>query len=171
MANGASDERDAAERPLWSADSQARRLAELSGDDPALKEAPLRRDVRLLGTVLGEVLREQEEPALYASVEEIRRLAIGHREHGGADDEGVRRAEEIVRGLDLGGAYRLAKAFSIYFELTNLAETAHRQRRRRAAQLHAGDPPQPGPSPAPSFASATPESAATRLWPRSPRPR
>ncbi|HET7234324.1 MAG TPA: phosphoenolpyruvate carboxylase, partial [Longimicrobium sp.] len=41
-------------------------------------------------------------------------------------------------------AYGLTKAFSIYFELTNLAETAHRGRRRRAAGLHPDQPPQPG---------------------------
>ncbi|HEX2204694.1 MAG TPA: phosphoenolpyruvate carboxylase [Longimicrobium sp.] len=143
-----------AAKPLWSADDQARRLAELSGDDPALKEAPLRRDVRSLGRLLGQVLREQEGEGLYAAVEELRRLLIAHRGES-PDDEtapaaadrdasgGMRRAEEIVAGLDVREAYRLTKAFSIYFELTNLAETTHRKRRRRASRLHAGTP-QPG---------------------------
>ncbi|HEU0052854.1 MAG TPA: phosphoenolpyruvate carboxylase, partial [Longimicrobium sp.] len=146
--------------PLWKAESQAERLAELTGENPALKEAPLRRDVRSLGRLLGQVLREQEGDALYDTVEELRQLLIRHRENAGDDplaadlmspppvlspdaDAGMRRAEEIVRGLDVESAHHLTKAFSIYFELTNLAETAHRQRRRRAARLHA-DEPQPG---------------------------
>ncbi len=46
------------------------------------------------------------------------------------------RAREIVAGLSVKDAYRVSKAFAIYFELTNLAETNHRKRRRRAAKLH-----------------------------------
>lgn len=130
--------------PLWRAEDPAARLAELTGDDAATKEAPLRRDVRSLGRLLGRVLREQEGDALYGAVEELRQLLIAHREGGGDGDEGIRRAEAIVRALDPATAHRLAKAFSTYFVLTNLAETAHRQRRRRAAGLHAGGAPQPG---------------------------
>jgi phosphoenolpyruvate carboxylase len=145
---------------LWKAESQGERLAELTGEDPASKEAPLRRDVRSLGRLLGLVLREQEGDELYGAVEELRRLLIRHRETSSEDavatpadesaeppgdpDAGMRRAEEIVGALDVGRAHRLTKAFSIYFELANLAETAHRQRRRRAARLHAGQAPQPG---------------------------
>ena len=44
-------------------------------------------------------------------------------------------AREIIRTLSVEDAYRLTKAFAIYFELTNLAETNHRKRRRRAANL------------------------------------
>jgi phosphoenolpyruvate carboxylase len=140
-----------AEAPLWRADDQGERLAELAGGDPETKEAPLRRDVRSLGRILGRVLREQEGDALFAAVETLRRLLIRHREaEDGAsavDGDGVgemRRAEEIVRGVSVDEAYRLTKAFSNYFELANLAETAHRQRRRRAARLHQDAPPQPG---------------------------
>ena len=42
---------------LWQVDDQAARLAELTSQDPDLKEAPLRRDVRSLGRLLGEVLK------------------------------------------------------------------------------------------------------------------
>jgi len=47
-------------------------------------------------------------------------------------------AREIIRSLPLDTAYRVTKAFAIYFELTNLAETNHRKRRRRAARMLAG---------------------------------
>ena len=135
--------------PLWKTESQAERLAELTGEDPARKEAPLRRDVRSLGRLLGQVLREQEGVELFAAVEELRNLLIRQRRGGAAagegdPDAGMRRAAEIVAELDVRQAYRLTRAFSTYFELTNLAETNHRKRRRRASRLRAGLPPQPG---------------------------
>jgi len=141
--------------PLWRALTQAERLAELSGDDASRKEAPLRRDVRSLGILLGRVVREQEGDDLYAAVEELRQLLIRSRGGDAADDaspstepasgdEGTARAARIVERLGVEQAYGLTKAFSIYFELTNLAETAHRGRRRRAAALHPDQPPQPG---------------------------
>ena len=125
---------------LWNVDDQAARLAELTSQDRDLKEAPLRRDVRSLGRLLGEVLKEQAGDNLFSAVEELRLLLIEHRElhaQPGHDVEEVRRlierAETIVSRLDVGEAHRMAKAFAIYFELTNLAETNHRKRRRRAA--------------------------------------
>ncbi|HEX2095519.1 MAG TPA: phosphoenolpyruvate carboxylase [Longimicrobiaceae bacterium] len=138
--------------PLWKVAEQAERLAELTAGD-ARKEAPLRRDVRSLGRLLGEVIREQEGDALFAAVEELRLLAIRHREGESepvappadeGDDEPMRRAERIVDGMGIGEAYRLTQAFATYFELTNLAETAHRKRRRRASLLRADHAPQPG---------------------------
>ncbi|HEX8361176.1 MAG TPA: phosphoenolpyruvate carboxylase [Longimicrobium sp.] len=139
-----------ADEPLWRAGSQAERLAELTAEDPALKEAPLRRDVRSLGKLLGQVIREQEGDEFFQAVERLRHLAMGHREledagpGGITDDDQIRDAERMVGGLELRQAYRLTKAFSIYFELTNLAETQHRKRRRRATQLHPEGQAQPG---------------------------
>src|SRR5687767_10135805 len=66
--------------PLWAPESQVDRLNELMASDPALKEAPLRRDVRSLGQVLGQVLREQEGDAFFEQVELVRTSAIAHRE-------------------------------------------------------------------------------------------
>ncbi|HEU0013862.1 MAG TPA: phosphoenolpyruvate carboxylase [Longimicrobium sp.] len=137
---------------LWSVRDQARRLAELTADAAPLKDEPLRRDVRSLGMLLGQVIREQEGDALFAAVEELRGLSIGHREQddgdapepGTPDDEQRARAERIVEGMEVRLAYRLTQAFSTYFELANLAETAHRKRRRRAARLRTGQAPQPG---------------------------
>ena len=54
--------------PLWHADDQLARLAELMSDDPKLKDAPLRRDVRNLGRLLGEVMKEQAGQSLYDGV-------------------------------------------------------------------------------------------------------
>jgi len=68
------------EEPLWQANEQTGRLAELTATDNELKEAPLRRDVRLLGQLLGDVLKEQVGTSLYEAVEELRQLTIQHRE-------------------------------------------------------------------------------------------
>ncbi len=140
-------------KPLWSAPDQGKRLIELTSDEPHVKEAPLRRDVRSLGRLLGEVLKEQAGESLFNAVEEIRQLAIEYRElkYDGPQDRGAAREHEltervalIIRDMDLVEAYRMTKAFAIYFELTNLAETNHRKRRRRTAQLSPERPPQPG---------------------------
>ena len=135
---------------LWSPTNWPDRLAELQASTPDLKEAPLRRDVRSLGTLLGNVLREQAGEPLYKAVEDLRRTAIARRE---ADKNGasaqnaashLQQAITRVAGFDLGTAYRLARAFGFYFELINLAETNHRKRRRLATALDQSAPPQRG---------------------------
>src|ERR1041384_455039 len=136
---------------LWNVDEQATRLAELTSQHRDLKEAPLRRDVRSLGRLLGEVLKEQVGDNLFSAVEELRLLLIEHRElhaEPGHDVEQERRlierAERIVSRLHVAEAHQMAKAFAIYFELINLAETNHRKRRRRAAQTSPELLAQPG---------------------------
>jgi phosphoenolpyruvate carboxylase len=138
-------------KPLWNAPDQNARLAELTArTNEPIKDNPLRRDVRSLGSILGHVLVEQAGQDLFESVEELRRLLIEYRET-------VRRApgqasapklmltaQEIVSQMDLPRAYQVTKAFAIYFELTNLAETNHRKRRRRAGTLDREHPPLPG---------------------------
>src|SRR6266567_2383919 len=128
-------------KPLWKADDQHARLTEvIASSDEAIKDNPLRRDVRSLGAILGQVLVEQSGQDLFESVEELRRLLIEHREtvrHSPehAAPELMRKAQEIVSRMDLTQAYQVTKAFATYFELTNLAETNHRRRRRRAGKL------------------------------------
>src|SRR6266403_6380136 len=140
--------------PLWKVNDQSARLAELVSDDGDLKEAPLRRDVRSLGRLLGEVLKEQVGNELFIAVEELRSLLIERRElhsrhetsrEGPGDEQQLMdRAHRIVDGLDIAQARHMTKAFAIYFELTNLAETNHRKRRRRAAQAAPERQAQPG---------------------------
>ena len=134
--------------PLWNARDQAKRLAELTaGTTSAEKEAPLRRDVRSLGVLLGRVLVEQGGQELLDSVEKLRRLLIQSREKAGsfaAEDNLMAEARALIAAMDVDAAHRLTKAFAIYFELTNLAETTHRKRRRRAAKLHTEQPPLAG---------------------------
>ena len=136
---------------LWRADDQQARLLELAAasDEPA-KDNPLRRDVRSLGAILGQILVEQAGQELYDSVEELRRLLIDNRETARRSPEQASspklrvEVQEIVSKMDLSRAYQVTKAFATYFELANLAETNHRKRRRRAGKLQLGQPPLPG---------------------------
>ncbi len=147
-----------ADHPLWIDGAPAARFAELTADtsDPN-KELPLRRDVRSLGILLGRVLVEQEGEAFFDTVEQLRRVLIQHREQSAGlplhripgdvwqpDPALMAQAREIIRSLPVETAYRITKAFAIYFELTNLAETNHRKRRRRAARMLAGKNPVDG---------------------------
>lgn len=131
---------------LWNVDDQAERLRELTSHDSDLKEIALRRDVRSLGILLGEVLKEQVGNELFSSVEELRRLLIEQREKQaqGSSNPLIERAARFVSRLSVNQAHSMTKAFAIYFELTNLAETNHRKRRRRAAQSSAEPLAQPG---------------------------
>jgi phosphoenolpyruvate carboxylase len=89
--------------------------------------APLRRSVRLLGGVLGQVLVESEGPELLAEVERLRHAAIELR--GSTDRETqLRRVVAVVAGLDLDQAEVVARAFTVYFQLVNLAEEHYRAR-------------------------------------------
>jgi len=105
-----------------------------------LKEIPLRRDVRSLGMLLGEVLREQAGDALFEKVEDLRQSAIRRRE--AQAKASVKEAEDLLQLAVLGVnampvdlTYQLSRAFAFYFELINLAETNHRKRRRLSLQL------------------------------------
>ena len=131
---------------LWDVANQSSRLTELTSHDTEVKEAPLRRDVRSLGILLGDVLKEQVGEQLFAAVEELRLLLIEQRDAQAADGGNslIKRAEEIVSRLSINQSHQMSKAFAIYFELTNLAETNHRKRRRRAAQSSAEPIAQPG---------------------------
>jgi phosphoenolpyruvate carboxylase len=134
--------------PLWIAKDQAKRLAELTaGTANPEKETPLRRDVRSLGVLLGRVLVEQAGENLLEKVEQLRRLLIQQREDNpvaATENTLMAHARDVIGKMELEDAYRVTKAFAIYFELTNLAETNHRKRRRRAAKLHTEQPPLAG---------------------------
>jgi phosphoenolpyruvate carboxylase len=108
-------------------------------DEPA-KDHPLRRDVSTLGSLLGQVVVEQAGQEVFDTVEQLRRLMIEHRyrvQHESTtapSSELVAQAQVVISKMDLARTYQVTKAFAIYFGLTNLAETNHRKRRRRAAQ-------------------------------------
>ncbi len=135
----------------WQPAHWSDRLAELEARTPELKQAPLRRDIRSLGALLGQVLREQAGEDLFATVEHLRRIAIARREAEAAGNaaeaqQHLEEAQALTRraAADPQRAYELARAFAFYFELINLAETNHRKRRRLAGLLDTTAPPQRG---------------------------
>lgn len=127
----------------WQADDQLQRLEETLGRGGAGRDLSLRRDVRSLGKLLGVVIREQAGEAVYQVEETLRQLAIRYREDPQAlalQDQ----AAALIAGLSLADAHQIIKAFASFFELTNLAETNHRKRRRRAMALQPGVTDKPG---------------------------
>ncbi|AKU17554.1 phosphoenolpyruvate carboxylase [Luteipulveratus mongoliensis] len=107
---------------------------------------PLRDDIRLLGGLLGDVVREQEGERVFAMVEQARRRAFAVRRDE-VDREGF---AHLFHDLPTGDALQVIRAFSLFALLANLAEDLHRER-RRALHIQAGDPPLDG-SLAASFA-------------------
>ena len=88
-------------------------------------DAPLRANVRLLGDVLGNVLVEQEGEELLVLEEQIRGCTRRAR------DGRARGARETIGALSLEQQSAVLRAFSIFFQLANIAEQHHRLRRRR----------------------------------------
>ena len=137
-------------KPLWAPEDQASRLAEFTArSDEPVKDRPLRRDVHSLGTLLGKVLQEQAGLELFDTVEKLRLLMIEHRKRAlrkriAPSDDHMIQAQQLIAKMDLTTAYHVTKAFAIYFELTNLAETNHRKRRRRSSQLEGEHARPPG---------------------------
>lgn len=91
------------------------------------KDKALRKDVRTLGGMVGELLREQCGEAFYERVETTRRKAISRREGETSSTE----LAEAVSGMNAVEAQNFIRAFSTYFQLVNTAEKVHRIRRRR----------------------------------------
>jgi phosphoenolpyruvate carboxylase len=101
----------------------------LPNRDTARVEMPdaLRRDVRLLGELLGRVLVEAGGSELLASVEELRRGVIAARAEPGV----ASRCEALIEGWAPEWSELVARAFTCYFHLVNVAEEQHRQRTLR----------------------------------------
>jgi phosphoenolpyruvate carboxylase len=102
---------------------------------------PLRDDVSMLGEMLGDTLRAREAPGLFDTVERIRRIAKAAR---AADGHALGSLEEPLRALPLDMAVPVARAFSHFLTLANIAEEHHRVRRRRDYLRNPSAPPQPG---------------------------
>lgn len=100
---------------------------------------PLRRDVRLLGDLLGQVIVEQRGEPMLDAVERIRLMSRDLRERN-ADASERRDLHELVTSLGAQDRADVLRSFSLYFQLVNLAEQVHRIRRRRQHE-HDGEPP------------------------------
>jgi phosphoenolpyruvate carboxylase len=104
------------------------------------KDEPLRRDINLLGRVLGQVIVEQEGKGLFGTEEEIRLLCKRLRfEYDPHLDE---KLKARIERMGAGELVRIVRAFSVYFQLVNIAERYHRIRRRRQYESSPENPPQ-----------------------------
>ncbi|MGJ7493929.1 phosphoenolpyruvate carboxylase [Variovorax sp. RT4R15] len=103
---------------------------------PKSDDQPLIDDIRLLGRILGDVIREQEGEATYALVEKIRTLSVAFRRD--ADHGADRSLKNLLKGLSAAETVRVIRAFTYFSHLANLAEDRH-QIRRRTDSDRAGD--------------------------------
>ena len=104
------------------------------------KDEPLRRDINLLGRILGQVIVEQEGKGLFGAEEEIRLLCKRLRFTYDADLDG--RLRKRIEWMGATEVSRIVRAFSVYFQLVNIAERYHRIRRRRQYESSPDNPPQ-----------------------------
>ncbi len=110
------------------------RSTDLPDTDKALRD-----DVNRVGSLVGDILAEQEGSAFLEEVERIRVAAIRRRE----SHAGTEAMQRELSGVDVTRATSLVRAFSTYFGAVNVAERVHRIRRRREYEM-ADAAPQPG---------------------------
>lgn len=103
---------------------------------------PLRRDVKMLGNILGDILVYHGGVELFEKVEKIRAMCKTLRnEH---DRDTYPALKEEIAGLSVPMRKNIIRAFSVYFHLINAAEQNHRIRRRRDYLLESETSSQPG---------------------------
>ena len=99
-------------------------------------ERPLVEDIRLLGRILGDVIREQEGVPAYELIEQVRKLSVSFRRD--ADAEADKALKKLLKGLSGEQTVSVIRAFTYFSHLANLAEDRHHIR-RRAIHERAGD--------------------------------
>jgi phosphoenolpyruvate carboxylase len=88
-------------------------------------------DIRLLGRILGDVIREQEGVEVFNLIEQIRTLSVRFHRHG--DDQANKALKKLLKDLSADESVKVIRAFTYFSHLANLAEDRH-QLRRHAAQ-------------------------------------
>jgi phosphoenolpyruvate carboxylase len=105
------------------------------------KDLPLKEDTRLLGRLLGDVLRAETGEEGFARIESIRQTAIRLRRASQSDTAGIKdELAALLNDLPIAQTLDVVRAFSYFSHLANLAEDVHQNRRRRAHAC-AGSPP------------------------------
>ena len=101
-----------------------------------LNERPLVEDIRLLGRILGDVIREQEGAAAFDLIEQIRTLSVAFRRD--EDHTADKALKKLLKGLTGDQTVSVIRAFTYFSHLANLAEDRHHIR-RRSVHERAGD--------------------------------
>ncbi|CEJ11999.1 Phosphoenolpyruvate carboxylase [bacterium YEK0313] len=102
------------------------------------EDARLRTDIRLLGRILGDTVRDQEGEAVFDLVERIRQTSI--RFHRDEDEPARRELEAILDGMSTPETVLIVRAFSYFSHLANIAEDQNNIRYRRHQALAAAPP-------------------------------
>ena len=97
-------------------------------DDAVAKNKPLVEDIRLLGRILGDVIREQEGTEAFELIERIRQLSVAYRLK--ADASAGRVLDRLLKNLSADQTVTVIRAFSYFSHLANIAEDQHHLRRR-----------------------------------------
>lgn len=124
-------------------------------DTSPAKDEPLKENIRFLGRVLGDVVREMEGEDVFNLVETVRQKSVAY-VHG-EDEDAKQELEDILNNLTPSQAVQVVRAYSYFSHLANMAEDQHHIRRTRAHEL-AGSPPRNG-SMAKAFERAVKEGA------------
>jgi phosphoenolpyruvate carboxylase len=115
-------------------------VAEITSSLDQDNEEPLREDIRLLGRILGDIVREQEGDEVFEIVERIRQTSVRfHRDH---DAPARRELEAILDALTDDQTSKIIRAFSSFSHLANIAEDQHHIRQMRAHSFARSAPPQ-----------------------------
>ncbi len=96
-------------------------------------------DIRLLGRILGDVIREQEGVAVFSLIEQIRVLSVRFHRHG--DENANKELKKLLKGLSADDAVKVIRAFTYFSHLANLAEDRHQLRRQAAQERIASQQP------------------------------
>jgi len=99
-------------------------------------ERQLVEDIRLLGRILGDVIREQEGEAGFELIERIRQLSVAFRRD--KDAQADKALKKLLKGLSADQTVSVIRAFTYFSHLANLAEDRHHIR-RRAVHERAGE--------------------------------
>ncbi len=102
------------------------------------KDLPIKENIRFLGRLLGDTLREQEGDETFNLIESIRQTAVRFRRDG--QQQAREELETLLCGLSHEATVLVARAFTYFSQLSNIAEDLHYIRRRRAYQLAASLP-------------------------------
>jgi len=105
----------------------------------ATPESTLLSDIRHLGRILGDVIREQEGREVYELIERIRQLAVAYRSKRDAD--AGKDLDKLLKGLSADRSVSVIRAFSYFSHLANIAEDQHQVRLARKAQHKPEDQP------------------------------
>ncbi|WP_133650760.1 phosphoenolpyruvate carboxylase [Paraburkholderia flava] len=127
--------------PAAAAPAAEKAASKTGGRNREDKDQPLFQDIRYLGRLLGDVVREQEGDAVFDVVETIRQTAVRFRRED--DSAAAQTLEKKLRSLSPEQTVSVVRAFSYFSHLANIAEDRHRNRRHRIHSL-AGSASQPG---------------------------